>query len=116
MLRCCADCRQLDDEFRREYAGLWKALFFADVEGIKDCSMKMNAGELYPLFASMLTMRPWEAITNPNLDHKERLAPPAQDEVCILRMHCVHRARGTGIAPACAVLCFEPAPRYKQPL
>lgn len=29
----------------------------------------MNAGEMYPLFAAMLTQRPWEDVTRKSADH-----------------------------------------------
>jgi aarF domain-containing kinase len=61
--------RQIDDAFREQYAGLWRALVFADKHGIKKHSEGMNAGEAYPLFAAMLTHKPWDQITEPHLDH-----------------------------------------------
>ena len=54
--------REIDDAFRLEYAALWRSLIFADESGIKKHSESMNAGDLYPLFAAMLTMRPWDSI------------------------------------------------------
>lgn len=45
-----------------EYAGLWRSLILADVEGIKRHSRAMNAGDMYPLFASMITARPWDQV------------------------------------------------------
>ena len=61
--------RQIDDAFREQYAGLWRALVFADKHGIKKHSEEMNAGEAYPLFAAMLTHKPWDQITDLHLDH-----------------------------------------------
>ncbi len=54
--------KEIDDTFRSEYAHLWRSLIFADPEGIKRHSEAMNAGELYPLFAAMLTQRPWDQV------------------------------------------------------
>ena len=54
--------REIDDAFRLEYAALWRSLIFGDAPGIKRHSESMNAGDLYPLFAAMLTMRPWDSI------------------------------------------------------
>lgn len=43
---------------------------FADVEGIKRHSLEMGAGEdLYTLFASVLTMRPWRKVIAKSIDH-----------------------------------------------
>ena len=39
----------------------------------------MNAGDMYPLFASMLTQRPWDEVTRRSLRH---LSMPGTNEVC----------------------------------
>lgn len=54
--------REIDDALRAHYAGLWRSLVFADADGIRAHSEAMNAGELYPLFAAILTQRPWEQV------------------------------------------------------
>lgn len=56
-------CRQITDSFRKSYALLWQSLIFADAEGIKKHSQAMNAGDMYPLFAGMLTNRPWDEVS-----------------------------------------------------
>ncbi|KAK2388031.1 protein ACTIVITY OF BC1 COMPLEX KINASE 8, chloroplastic [Trifolium repens] len=62
--------RELDFNTRANYAALWKALIFADANGIKECSIKLGVGEdLYPLFAGVLTMRPWNRVIDPSMDH-----------------------------------------------
>ncbi|KAF8067287.1 ABC1 [Scenedesmus sp. PABB004] len=61
--------RQIDDAFRHEYAALWRSLILADRAGIKAHAESMNAGDAYPLFAAMLTMRPWDQIVEPQLQH-----------------------------------------------
>lgn len=55
--------KSLDDSFRLSYAHLWHSLITGDKAGIKRYAQSMNAGELYPLFASMLTRKPYEEIT-----------------------------------------------------
>ena len=55
--------RRLDDAFRLEYAALWRSLIFADVPGIERSSRAMNAGDAIPLFAGMLTRRPWREVS-----------------------------------------------------
>ena len=43
---------------------------FADANGIKENSVKLGAGEdLYVLFAGILTMRPWNRVIDPAVDH-----------------------------------------------
>lgn len=62
--------RDLDFATRTNYAALWKALVFADVNAIKEYSVKLGAGEdLYALFAGILTMKPWNKVINPSVDH-----------------------------------------------
>ncbi|XXG70323.1 hypothetical protein AAC387_Pa06g3106 [Persea americana] len=62
--------KSLDFSTRTNYAGLWKALVFADVNAIKENSVKLGAGEdLYALFAGILTMRPWNRVADPAVDH-----------------------------------------------
>ena len=55
--------RTLSDEFRMEYAGLWRALIFADEAGIRRHSEGMNAGAAVPVFAALITQRPWEHVS-----------------------------------------------------
>ncbi|CAN6710068.1 unnamed protein product [Malus baccata var. baccata] len=60
----------LDSETRTNYAALWKALIFSDANAIKEYSAKLGAGEdLYALFAGILTMRPWDRVIDPAIDH-----------------------------------------------
>lgn len=62
--------KNLDFSTRANYAALWKALVFADVKAIKENSVKLGAGEdLYALFAGILTMRPWNRVIDPAVDH-----------------------------------------------
>ncbi|KAG1337707.1 putative ABC1 protein [Cocos nucifera] len=62
--------KELDFETKTNYAALWKALIFADVNSIKENSVKLGAGEdLYALFAGVLTMRPWSRVIDPSVDH-----------------------------------------------
>ncbi|KAK8947431.1 putative ABC1 protein [Platanthera zijinensis] len=62
--------KNLDFATRVNYASLWKALIFADVNGIKENSVKLGAGEdLYVLFAGVLTMKPWNRVIDPAVDH-----------------------------------------------
>ena len=55
--------RRLDDEFRLEYAKLWKSLILGDVAGITASATEMNAADSVPLFAGMLTQRQWRDVT-----------------------------------------------------
>ncbi|OMO58770.1 hypothetical protein CCACVL1_25363 [Corchorus capsularis] len=47
-----------------------QALVFAGPNGIKENSVKLGVGEdLYVLFAGILTMRPWNRVIDPTVDH-----------------------------------------------
>ncbi|XP_010253873.1 PREDICTED: putative ABC1 protein At2g40090 [Nelumbo nucifera] len=62
--------KELDFPTRTNYAALWKALIFADANAIKENSVKLGAGEdLCALFAGILTMRPWNRVIDPAVDH-----------------------------------------------
>ncbi|KAL6531082.1 hypothetical protein OROHE_014152 [Orobanche hederae] len=62
--------KDLDFNIRMNYASLWKGLVFSDAEAIKVNSVKLGAGEdLYVLFAGILTMRPWDKVIDPAVDH-----------------------------------------------
>lgn len=62
--------KTLGPTLRGNYAALWKSLVFADPDGIKEYSLRMGAGEdLYTLFASILTMRPWRKVVAKSHDH-----------------------------------------------
>lgn len=62
--------KELDFSTRLSYASLWRALVCSDANGIKENSVKLGAGEdLYALFAGILTMRPWNRVIDPAVDH-----------------------------------------------
>lgn len=54
--------RELDDDFRRTYAELWKCLLLADLDGIRDSCRGLGVGHAYPLFAAVLTARPFDEV------------------------------------------------------
>ncbi|KAL4422859.1 hypothetical protein ABPG75_009056 [Micractinium tetrahymenae] len=75
--------RRLDDHFRLEYAGLWHSLVFADEAGIRRHSTAMNAGDAVPLFAGMLTQKPWEEITQKGSAERLKLKYTEQEKEAI---------------------------------
>jgi len=54
--------KQLDEDFRLNYARLWKALMLADVPQIKATCASLGIGEMFPLLAAMLTSRPFDEL------------------------------------------------------
>lgn len=45
-----------------DYCHLWQALIKADMRSVQKYSRQLGAGDLYPLFACMLTARSWESV------------------------------------------------------
>jgi len=54
--------KRIDDDFRIKYAELWRSLMMADLEGIKSACSGLGVKKMYPLFAAMLTARPYDEI------------------------------------------------------
>lgn len=52
--------RELDDDFRRQYARLWKSMMLADLGGIKTACQELGVEKAYPLLSAMLTARPFD--------------------------------------------------------
>ncbi|CAH2328448.1 uncharacterized aarF domain-containing kinase 1 [Pelobates cultripes] len=52
----------LTESFRLDYCHLWQALIDVNMEGIRKYSQRLGAGELYPLFACVLTARSWNSV------------------------------------------------------
>ncbi|KAM9577826.1 LOW QUALITY PROTEIN: aarF domain-containing protein kinase 1-like [Trichechus inunguis] len=52
----------LTEEFRLDYCHLWQSLIWIDMKEVKKYSQRLGAGELYPLFACMLTARSWNSV------------------------------------------------------
>ncbi|XP_004584631.2 aarF domain-containing protein kinase 1 isoform X2 [Ochotona princeps] len=52
----------LTDEFRLDYCHLWQSLIWTDMKKVKTYSQRLGAGDLYPLFACMLTARSWDSV------------------------------------------------------
>lgn len=58
---CCS--QNLTDRFRYNYSKLWLSILKVDREGMRYHSGTLGIKrELYPLFACMLTGRPWESV------------------------------------------------------
>ncbi|KAF5900782.1 putative aarF domain-containing protein kinase 1, partial [Clarias magur] len=50
-------------EFRMDYCRLWQSLIKGDMKGIERYSRRLGAGDLYPLFACVLTARSWTSVS-----------------------------------------------------
>ena len=53
---------QLSNKFRYDYADFWMAIINRDVDQIKAAADKLGVGDLYGLFACMVTARSWSSI------------------------------------------------------
>ncbi|XP_055016353.1 aarF domain-containing protein kinase 1 isoform X2 [Boleophthalmus pectinirostris] len=54
----------LQKDFRVEYCKLWQALINRDLKEMEQSSRRLGAGDLYPLFACVLTGRSWTAVNS----------------------------------------------------
>ncbi|CAF91242.1 unnamed protein product, partial [Tetraodon nigroviridis] len=52
----------LHADFRLDYCRLWQALIKGDMSGVERYSRRLGAGDLYPLFACVLTARSWTSV------------------------------------------------------
>ena len=52
--------QQLSEKTRLAYANLWKSIVFTDEDGVRDAAANLGAGELYRLFASMISLQRWD--------------------------------------------------------
>ena len=64
---------QLNNQFRYDYADFWSAIINRDVEAIKAAADNLGVGNLYGLFACMVTARSWSSIQK-GVDVAERSA------------------------------------------
>lgn len=64
---------QLNNKFRYDYADFWSAIINRDVEAIKLAADNLGVGNLYGLFACMVTARSWTSIQK-GVDVAERSA------------------------------------------
>ncbi|XP_037398195.1 aarF domain-containing protein kinase 1 [Pygocentrus nattereri] len=53
----------LNQDFRMDYCRLWQSLIKGDMKGIERYSRRLGAGDLYPLFACVLTARSWTSVS-----------------------------------------------------
>ncbi|XP_048830020.1 aarF domain-containing protein kinase 1 isoform X2 [Brienomyrus brachyistius] len=52
----------LKQAFRLDYCRLWRALMKADMKGVERYSRRLGAGDMFPLFACVLTGRSWASL------------------------------------------------------
>lgn len=52
----------LTNKFRWEYSKLWLSILNSDIEGMKTHSQNLGVGEMWPLFACMVSGRTWNTI------------------------------------------------------
>eukprot|EP00798_Chlamydomonas_sp_ICE-L_P012309 gene12309-15472_t len=65
--------RRIDDDFRLEYAKLWRGLIFADVDAITKASEAMGAGH------AVLERKMEHLVIPPGAEHREKLQQYAQE-------------------------------------
>ncbi|KAM6973774.1 aarF domain-containing protein kinase 1 isoform 1-T2 [Aplochiton taeniatus] len=53
----------LQPDFRLDYCRLWQALIRGDLKRVERYSRRLGVGDLYPLFACVLTARSWASVS-----------------------------------------------------
>merc|ERR1712137_1125297 len=53
---------QLSSAFRQDYAKFWQAIIDRDTEAIMECADTLGVGQLYNMFATLVTARSWSAL------------------------------------------------------
>lgn len=76
---------ELTDQFRLTYCRLWQGILNGDTSLVKRYCQALNAGELYPLLASMVSARLWESIENAQVEK----GPPSSTEESLIRHYVV---------------------------
>ncbi|XP_034625152.1 aarF domain-containing protein kinase 1 isoform X2 [Trachemys scripta elegans] len=85
----------LTEKFRLDYCRLWQSLIKADMKRVQKYSRRLGAGDLYPLFACMLTARSWDSV-NRGIDR----SPVTANEHPLLLQICWH-TRGLILCTIC---------------
>jgi len=73
--------RELNDDFRRDYVRLWRALVTSNESEIKYRCERMNAGTIYTLLAAMLTMKPWDDIVSDDMSRLKAKGTRGESEM-----------------------------------
>ena len=74
----------LNNDFRIKYCNLWSSIIERNVEGIKKWARALGTGDLFPLFACMVTGRSWESVSNSGVVEKEFSASEVGNSLLIL--------------------------------
>ena len=70
--------QQLTNDFRLNYAQFWLSILQADLDGIKRYADVLGVGQLYGLFACMVSGRSWGSIQK-GIDKAEKNAAESKE-------------------------------------
>jgi aarF domain-containing kinase len=85
--------KEIDDDFRIRYAELWMSLMKADLKGIETACHGMGIDKAYPLFAALLTARPYDEIIERSKTGSYTApcaAPESQADRAVIRGYAKH--------------------------
>lgn len=68
----------MPDEFRENYAKLWMSIIRSNVTDIEKYAQKLGVGELFGLFACMVSGRSWNAILG-GIDKQKKTSAEAKE-------------------------------------
>jgi len=79
------------------YARLWHGLVLGDAESIRNYSEAMGVGEYYPLFAAMLTARPWADILGSGAEPERLRERGTAEDKAQIRGYAAQYAKGIAV-------------------
>lgn len=69
----------LEEEFRLKYSNFWLALMSANMNSIKKHATELGVGELYGIFACVVSGRPWSAVQRGITEHIDKKAMQSEE-------------------------------------
>lgn len=103
--------RELPSAFVQLYAQLWLAVLTADADGIRRVSHALGVGDYYPLFAAMLTGKPWADILNAEGGAGRLAEKGTVEDKAAIRGYAQQYAKGIAVVlervPAPMLLLFK---------
>ena len=103
--------RELPREFVNMYADLWYHVLAGDADGIRRVSHALGVGDYYPLFAAMLTAKPWADILHATSGTARLTEKGTAEDKAAIRGYAQQYAKGIAVVlervPAPMLLLFK---------
>lgn len=80
--------QNLTNDFRVTYSKFWLSILNADLKEVQKYGEQLGVGELFGLFACMVTARSWDSISR-GIDKKERSSDEVSSNTVIVTSWCI---------------------------